>query len=157
MKYYSSTSVERLQLNLIAERLMRQAEKLRSPVHNAMAVQFRQCVFDNFGPSGMFRPFQWAKLSPRYARKVGRDYATLNVTGKLRSAIKMASSEVKGTVSVSKADCDYSLAHQFGYEKNNLPARPYFPINTDGTVLNAVKELVRRSAALALTANLRNR
>ena len=122
-----------------------------------MAVQFRQCIYDNFGASGMFRPMQWAKLSPRYARKVGRDYATLNVTGRLRGAIRKTASEDKGKVSVSRADCDYAIAHQFGYEKNNLPPRPYFPINTDGTILTAVQRLVRRSAELVLTTALKNK
>lgn len=157
MNYRAETSISTLALGAMSGRVLLRIQKVRAPVHAAMAGQFYQCVLDNFGASGSFRIHQWAQLSPAYARKVRRDYATLNVTGKLRSAIKKSSSEINGRVSVSKGECEYSLAHQFGYPKNNLPARPYFPIYTDGTVLGSVKHLVRDAAQLALTASLRNK
>ena len=157
MKLNADIAISSLQLGAMDKRIIARAEKTRAPVHAAMASQFLQCVYENFGASGSFRIHEWAKLSAAYARRVNRDYATLNVTGKLRSAIKKSSSEVNGRVSVSKGECDYALAHQYGYEKNNLPARPYFPIRPDGSVLGSVKQLVIASAKLALTATLRNR
>lgn len=157
MRITANISVDQLSAKNIGVRLLARLEKARTPVHRAMAGQFRQCTLDNFGASGSFRPHQWAKLSPRYARKVGRDYATLNVTGKLRSAIKMSANSDKGKVSVSSAECDYALAHQFGYDANNLPARPYFPIYTNGEIMWPVQRLVKNAAQLALTANLRNK
>lgn len=128
---------------------------LRGPVHGAMANQFRQTVYDNLGATGLFRPHLWASLSPTYARKVKRTYATLNVSGALRAGIKRESNEVRGRVSISNNDVAYALAHQWGNPKGNLPDRPYFPIHKDGKVLQAVKDLVLKAARLALTNKLK--
>jgi phage gpG-like protein len=155
MNFRAETSISSLALGAMSGKVLQRIEKVRAPVHSAMAGQFYQCVMDNFGASGSFRIQQWAKLSSAYARKVRRDYATLNVTGKLRSSIKKSSSEVSGRVSVNKGECEYAIAHQFG--SGPLPSRPYFPIYPDGSVLGSVKNLVRDAAALALTTNLRNK
>jgi phage gpG-like protein len=155
VNYRAEISISSLALGAMSGRVLLRLQKVQAPVHAAMAGQFYQCTLDNFGASGSFRIHQWAKLSPAYARKVRRDYATLNVTGKLRSAIKKSSSEVSGRVSVSKGECEYALVHQFGGK--TMPDRPYFPIHTDGSVLGSVKTLVREAAQLALTTNLRNR
>jgi phage gpG-like protein len=131
MKLSASFEVQPEALGKVARSLLRQGDKFRVPVHKAMAEQFQQCTFDNFGASGSFRPHSWAALSLNYARRVKRSYATLFVSGKLKGAIKAKANSERGRVSVSKSDCEYALAHQFGNPKGNLPDRPYFRFRTE--------------------------
>lgn len=133
--------------------LVKKIEASRRPVNKAMVEQFRQCTYDNLGSSGAFRPHQWADLSPAYARKVKRTYATLNVTGLLRSAIKTDADDNRGRLSIKKADCEYALAHQFGNPARALPDRPYVPIR-GSVVMASVRSLVVRAAQLALKVEL---
>lgn len=106
-------------------------QALRGAAHQAMAERFYEIVANNFGESGEDRPSAWAPLTPRYAKRVGREYATLAVTGRLFDAVKVESDMNSGRVSVSNSDCPYALVHQYG-GGNNIPARPYFPIEADG-------------------------
>lgn len=150
MRINARLDVSGLELNRLQPQLNRRFQSFRKPTHQAMADQFRQCTHDNLGSAGVFRPHQWKALSPSYARKVGRTYATLFVSGILKAAIKARANEDHGSVSVSKADCEYSLAHQFGVPERNLPDRPYFPIRKDGEIVRAVVDLVIKSAQLAI-------
>lgn len=155
MNIGASTSVPTLSLGLMNRSVLARIAKTKAPVHEAMSTQFRQCVYDNLGATGSFRVHQWALLSPAYARKVKRNYATLNVTGALRNGIKRTSNEDKGRVSISKADVPYALAHQWGAPEKGLPDRPYFPVRKDGSVLRGVVDLVLRAARMALGAKLK--
>jgi len=100
-------------------------------VEHAMAVRFHELTLGNFGIAGVDRPIHWAPLSGAYARKVHRQIATLYVTGALKNAIKVE----RNVVSVSNDDVPYALAHQYGYAKGGLPARPYFPIRANGSCM----------------------
>ena len=118
----------------------------------AMAAAYVDVVASNLGNSGVDRPFAWAPLSPAYAKKVGRSYATLYVSGDLARAVKVDNSLAQhSTVSVSDDDCPYACAHQFGYPPRNLPARPYFPFDpTTGETTPFTMELVQQAAQDAL-------
>lgn len=109
--------------------------RLQAPVQNSMAARYQQIVRRNFGFTGIDRPRKWALLSPSYARRVHRKVATLHVTGALKAAVKTenTSGSKPARVFASNADVPYALAHQYGNPKNNLPARPYFPMKSDGT------------------------
>ena len=118
----------------------------------AMAAAYVDVVAGNLGATGVDRPFAWAPLSPAYARKMGRTYATLYVTGALAQAVKVDNSLAQhSTVSVSDDDCAYACAHQYGYPPHNLPARPYFPFDpTTGETTPFTLDLVQQAAQDAL-------
>ena len=99
-------------------------------VEAAMARRFLQITLLNLGNAGIDRPRPWKPLSPWYAKKVGRKIATLILTGKLKSAIHI---EDGNKVVVKNEDVSYATDHQYGNAKKHLPARPYFPIKSDGT------------------------
>lgn len=117
-------------------------------IEQRMAESFRDCVLENIGGSERFVREPFHPLSPSYARKVGRSYATLEVSKKLRNWILIGmGDDGSATVEVSNSDVAYATALQEGVPKGNrthpgLPARPYFPIDEDGTVLPEVAELI---------------
>ena len=107
--------------------VLAQINFIREPVEIAMAKRFHDMVLANFGIAGVDRPTDWAKLSPAYAQKVKRQIATLQVSGALKSAVHQDGNEVF----VMDSEVPYATVHQFG-GGNNIPARPYFPIDRDG-------------------------
>ena len=112
-----------------------------------MAGKLMEIVMANFGSDGLDRPISWAPLSTAYAKKVNRSYATLFVSGTLMNAVKLDSANA--SVSVSKSDCIYALAHQYGFPPR-LPARPFFPIEDDGSVTQYTKDQIAEEAVRAI-------
>jgi phage gpG-like protein len=155
MKVAVKFSIRQTSLNGLAPYLKSEIEPARQSAQNAMADIFHQITLSNFGMQGMDRPSEWADLSPAYAKKVHREAATLNVSGALHSAIKVAYAEDASTVSVSSDDIPYALAHQFGNPKGNLPARPYFPIDANGQVTQYTREQVLDIAKIQFAQELR--
>lgn len=117
----------------------------------AMAERFQDCVLRNFGATGDFRPWSgWPPLSPRYAKKVGRTYATLEVSGRLKGNVLLelgANNNFRVTSSNDRVP--YATVHQTG-GGNNIPAREYFPLLEDGTVTRQVSDLCVEDARRAL-------
>lgn len=103
---------------------------------------------ENFGASGVDRPWAWAPLSPAYAKKVGRSYATLVVTGALRNSVKKTEGQDCAVVSMSDSDVPYATRHHRG--SGNLPARRVFPLNEDGSPTAGVQEAVAAAAQKAV-------
>lgn len=101
--------------------------EVAAQVEARMAETFYNVVMNNFGFIGEDRPINWARLSPEYAKRVKREYATLYVTGALKGAVKLEGN----TVSVSNDSVPYAMVHMFG-GGNNIPKRPYFPIDDHG-------------------------
>ena len=85
----------------------------------------KQCTLENFGVSGTNRPRVWPPLSKDYARKVKRDYATLDVSGELKNSITVEVAETSIVATDEKASY-----HQLGEGYNK--ERPFFPISKDG-------------------------
>lgn len=104
-----------------------EVQAVRPVVEDSMAKRFHELTLANFGIAGVDRPFHWPRLSSDYAKKVKREMATLHVTGTLKAAVKQEGNQV----SVSDRDVPYATVHQYG-GGNNIPARPYFPIDSDG-------------------------
>lgn len=122
-------------------------------VQGKMAERYWLLVQNNLGPTGEARPNVWPPLSnspagKAYQRKVGRSYATLLETGALAAAIKL--DRENATVSVNSNDCEYALAHQYGYPKGNLPARGYFPFDESGQPTMYAQAAVEEAAAEAV-------
>lgn len=108
-------------------------QRIKVPVQAAMAGRFRELVLQNFGETGTDRPIEWESLrSEKYARKVGRDYATLYVDGKLMDSIEV--DPYNPDAASVFTNCEYAVAHQWGDESKNLAARPFFPMSNDGFI-----------------------
>lgn len=95
----------------------------------AMAEKFFEITRENFGDTGVDRPLEWANLSPKYARRVGRDHATLFLSGELESSLNFDGTNPE--FSEVWTDNDYALAHQFGNPSRNLPPRPFMPLTNE--------------------------
>lgn len=127
--------------------------EVRPKVNAAMGQRFYDLVQGNFGVAGVDRPMAWAPLSPAYAKKVGREIATLDLTGALRSAIMIGGSEGESvTVSVSDSSVPYATVHQNGSWR--MPKRPYFPIDDTGKVMPYTAGQVTEAAQKVLTEEL---
>jgi phage gpG-like protein len=123
--------------------------EVRPQVHQAMGQRFHDVVLNNFGFTGVDRPNAWAPLSPAYAKKVGREVATLFVTGALKDSIMVGGAYGESvTVSVSDASVPYATVHQTGGVR--MPKRPYFPINDNGEVLPWTQSQVVEAAQTAI-------
>lgn len=128
-------------------------EESRPAINEAMGKRFYEVLQGNFGIAGVDRPMAWAPLSPAYAKKVGREIATLDLTGKLRGAITTTVTPESAVVSVSNDDVPYATVHQTGGTR--MPKRPYFPIDDRGEVLDYTAGEVTEAAARAMERELR--
>lgn len=143
-----------------AEKIGREVERqlwmVRSEVQLAMAVALESVVLDNFGSVGIDRPWPWAPLSPAYAKKVGRSYATLEVTGAMKQAVTVGNDDPEmSTVSLSDSDVPYSTSHHFGAAKSNLPARRVFPVDEAGECTPFAERVVFDAAVAQLERSLK--
>lgn len=99
-----------------------------APLFMAVGEVARDCTLENFGASGTNRPAPWPLLSKKYAKKVKREYATLELTGELKASVQVSP---PSTDSISVlADDQKASWHQLGEGRNKV--RPFFPISADG-------------------------
>ncbi len=115
-------------LNQLAQKTEQQIRAIQRQCLQDMANTMYEIVIGTLGKGGRNRPMPWAPLSRNYARRVGRPYATLVLTGRLLSSITKEIRQESSKVFIRKSDVPYALAHQYGNPGHNLPARPYFPI-----------------------------
>lgn len=120
--------------------------KIRRRVLQAIGARLILETRRNFGPSGVSRPEPWKPLSPKYAKRVKRPYATLDLTGKLFASFRMS----VGTDEVScfTTGVPYAARHQWG--SGTLPARPYWPIDQQGKLTEYAQRAVTTAASLEL-------
>lgn len=127
--------------------VLAQIEGVRQQVQQKMSETYYSVVMDNMGKEA------WANkpLSAAYARRVGRQLATLYVSGELKGSVAL---DPEGAnVSISNGAVPYATVHQFG-GGNNIPSRPYFPLEgadspigyeaTVNVVTQAAGEEIRR-------------
>jgi hypothetical protein len=149
--------IDQGQLDGALSGLAARLEALRQPVQAAMADAMEGIVLANFGSQGFMRPWDWQPLSAKYAKKVGRTYATLFVTGALKSTLRKDTSDPDGA-SVTMGNnglVNYALAHHHGNPGNfgttvegsgELPARRVFPLDEADHPTPESVELVRQAA-----------
>ncbi len=133
------------------EPLLQKLEALKPPVQAAMAQALYDIVINNFGATGVDRPWPWKELrNKEYARKMGRSFATLFVTGKLRDTVEQDNSNPEfSTVSMGNTDkVSYALAHHFG--AGLLAARRVFPIQENGELTWFSREHITDEATRTL-------
>jgi len=99
---------------------------LRRQMAMAMGREFFNIVHSNFGQNGVDRPKTWPALSAKYARRVGRGYATLYRRGRLKASGRLFVMGDKAVIEFGGPSAPYAEAHQFG--TTHLSARPFFPI-----------------------------
>lgn len=140
------------QLNQMESGIKSQIDEAAKTIEWAMAEKFQECVLANFGPSGPYRPWSgWHDLSPAYAKKVKRTYATLFVSGALKGNVLIELEGKNFKVVSDNSRVPYATAHQEGNPKGNrghpgLPAREYFPMTEDGEVTRQVQDIVLDAA-----------
>lgn len=145
--------------------VLTRVEALRQPVQSAMADAVYGIVEANFGSQGFMRPWDWQPLSQKYARKVGRTFATLFVTGALKSTLrKDSNSPDAATVTMGNNGLvNYALAHHHGNPGNfgttqpgsgELPARRVFPLDEADHVTEEATGMVREAAIAAVRREL---
>lgn len=140
------------ELNMMEASIKDQINEASNKIEWAMAQKFQECVLANFGPSGPYRPWSgWHELSPAYAKKVKRTYATLFVSGALKGNILIELEGNSFKVVSDNSRVPYATAHQEGNPKGNrghpgLPAREYFPMTEDGEVTRQVQDIVLEAA-----------
>ncbi|BAZ39421.1 hypothetical protein NIES4101_53740 [Calothrix sp. NIES-4101] len=110
--------------DLLARAELREIEsriKNLRPAFASMGEFMMRRIDDNF--RGQHDPdfVAWAPLSAAY-RKRKKGTKILTESGRLRSSITYLATTVSVTVGTNTK---YARAHQLGYSKRNLPARPY--------------------------------
>jgi len=150
-----------VQVHVYLDPLMAMVEALKEPVQQRMSEVMHTIILDNFGSTGLMRPWDWQALSPKYAKKVGRAFATLVVTGALRETVRRDDSkhEASEVVMSNTGLVPYALAHHHGNPGNfgwtqpgsgELPARRVFPLDEADQVLPEANEIVSQAAEKAI-------
>jgi hypothetical protein len=135
------------------QKIMSLATPAKLAAQRAMGEAYNGVVMANFGSEGFDRPWPWAPLSKRYAKRVKRSFATLSITHALKSTIKLEHDQDASRVSMANNSfCRYALAHHYGIFPV-LPARRVFPI-IDGQTTPLTKELVVKAARNAVERSL---
>ena len=86
----------------------------------------------NFGESGLARPSEWPSLTSKYAKEYhdGDQTPTLILSGALKEGFVWEIGDTSATLTNS---VEYADDHQFGDSSRMLPARPFYPVNEDGS------------------------
>ena len=104
--------------------------RVKVPCQAAMANAFAGVVDSNFGSAGnegQDRPIEWENLrSKKYAKRVGRTHATLELEGELRSSVYVLPDGEDAAIVETLHS--YAGTHQFGDTSRNIAERPFFPI-----------------------------
>jgi len=110
--------------------IMAEFQKVKVPCQAAMANAFYEITMKICGAGdGEDRPSEWIGLGKgvpgsKYAKKVGREVATLELDGNLATSVwTVSENQEYATVSTTN---QYATAHQWG--EGNQPPRPFFPI-----------------------------
>lgn len=153
----ATLTVSESELAAVGAAVERRMELAREAGLRAMRDRFYDIVAGNFGLAGAERPWAWEPLSPAYARKVGRPYATLFVTGALKASLmKGGTFGESTTVEMANSSVPYVTAHHDGSPAGNrshpgLPARRVFPLDEN----DQVTEWARAEVLAAAEAELR--
>jgi phage gpG-like protein len=100
---------------------------------SAMAQVFYETVLENFGPGpGEDRPIVWRDLTEKYAeaKHQGDTTPTLILKGGLLDSVSMGDVFTEDHEAEARVytDCPIASYHQYGVPANNLPPRPFFPM-----------------------------
>lgn len=113
-----------------------------------LILDLKEITKGNFGTDGSNRTTAWQGLSPRYAKRVGRQNPTLILTPPERIAVgksldkphllnQFRHAADSNSASLTN-DSAYADNHQFG---KTIPARPFYPVSANGETLAPVAEI----------------
>jgi phage gpG-like protein len=107
----------------------------------------------NFGEYGKNRPIDWKELTEKYAKEYhgGNTIPTLildpqehfNRNGTSKRMIDSFKTYVSSNKASITNTAAYADQHQLGAKYKGLPARPYYPINSNGTLTPFAEERLR--------------
>lgn len=149
-------TITQASLDAMAVSLDKAIERARPAVLKAMSDRCYAIIMSNFGIAGPERPWAWEPLSYLYAQKVGRTFATLEVSGALRASVLQGGFEGPSTtISMENSSVPYVTAHHDGVPRGNrrhpgLPGRRVFPLDERGEVLDWTRSEVAEAARRAL-------
>jgi len=149
-------TVSEASLAAAAQSVQSAVEKARPKILKAMSDRCYAIIMANFGIAGPERPWAWEPLSYEYAKKVGRTFATLEVSGALRASVMQGGFEGESTtIEMSDSSVPYAGAHHHGVPRGNrrhpgLPGRRVFPIDESGKVLDWTKSEIAEAARQAV-------
>lgn len=123
----------------------------RDAILRKVGAKLKYLTVQNFGYAGTDRPSQWSLLSPRYAKRVKRSVATLELSGELLRSLRVSPPD--GNSITVYTDNEYAEVHQKG--SRHIPARPFFPINSDGSATARTQRILETTAALEMQAQMR--
>jgi len=126
----------------------------RDAILRRLGAKFKFLTIQNFGNSGTDRPSPWKTLTKRYSKRVGRTNATLDLTGELMRSIRV--SQPNGESITVYTDDKKSESHQFGSTNQNIPARPFFPIDGNGNPTPRGMRILETTAQLEAQRILRS-
>lgn len=116
----------------------------RDSILRKMGAALKLDTVSNFGITGTDRPSPWKPLSKRYAKRVGRTHATLDLTGALMRSLRVGQPDGDSiTVSTDDPKAAY---HQNG--EGNNPLRPFFPLLPSGQLTPRAMRRVETAAQL---------
>lgn len=131
VRFQPASALDRLQQ--LARRLSTPAELL-APALPVVA----RAIERNFDEEG--RPLPWPPLSPAYLRRKSAGLKILQLSGRLRRSIRV---RLEGNAIVASTDLPYAAAHQFGFPRRNLPARPFLVL-TDSDRQEAAQTILNK-------------
>ena len=129
--------------------------EIKTGVQDSMANAFATMIHQNFGADGSSRPAEWLPLTSKYAIAYhdGDTTPTLILSGDLQASIQIT--EGNPEFSEVFTNNEYAAKHQWGDRENNLPARPFFPITSDGELTPQAMDVVVAAANLELERQLK--
>jgi len=108
-----------------------------APLMATLAEQLYTITDESFDAQRSPDGTPWADLAPA-TWKYKQSGRKLYESGTLRDSLYANSSPTHAEVGVHAVNkgFEYGLSHQFGAQKRNIPARPFFPLNDDGTLMD---------------------
>ena len=142
-------------MNLV-EAIQAKFEEVRVPIRAAMAGRFAEICRENIGEGFVSnRPAEWPDLKPKYAKRVGRENATLFLTPDEAARVGGESGKLYNSIQVDPygqdaaivfSDCEYAAKQQ--------KTRPFFPMLNGELTPYAIAEVTaaaQREAERLLT------
>jgi len=110
-------------------------------------------VADSFERERSYSGTPWAPLKPATIKRKGSS-KKLYEEGNLQDSIYTVSTPVRAEIGISATANGYyyPMVQQFGNKKGTVPARPFFPIDSNGEVLEGMREEIMEAISDGLDA-----
>lgn len=135
----ASFSLDDRQLRSVFVNLERPTRGLMRAIASYLDSEARLAIKNETSPDGT----KFAALNPKYAERKAKDKRTrrsgiLQQSGQLLDSIAVESTDTTAILKTNRpvsGEYDLGSIHQRGAPRRNIPARPFFPINSQGELL----------------------